>query len=198
MFGARCKASVYFVDYSALNHHSADGWDQQFIEPLMNAKNVLRVGLRARDPLPRWYKHRIVLLGDAAHPPVPFIGQGAMMAIEDAGVMSVLLKRLCMTPKGFSFEHFPTAMKLYEQLRIPRTTKLYRSSHALGRMQQLRANSNRDLRSMWETLKEEWYIWSQVKMFGTLPVMQVGSSFDCQAEAEAAASRVGLHAYSKL
>ena len=38
---------------------------------------------------------RVVLLGDAAHPPVPYIGQGAMMAIEDVGVLTHLLRHYC-------------------------------------------------------------------------------------------------------
>ena len=120
------------------------------------------------------------------------------MAIEDAAVISLLMQRLCMKDGQFSFAQYPTVLKLYEQLRIPRTTKIYRSSHALGNMQQLRANSNRDLKSMWDTLKEEWYIWSQVKMFGTLPVMQVGASFDCETEAEAAINAISRHVRSRM
>lgn len=63
-----------------------DGWDQRFTDPLLAADSVLRVGLRARQPIPVWHANgkvsgqpRIVLLGDAAHPPVPYIGQGAMV-----------------------------------------------------------------------------------------------------------------------
>jgi salicylate hydroxylase len=62
----------------------ADGWHEVFTEPLLHADSVLRVGLRARKPIPVWHapqtsEPRIFLLGDAAHPPVPYIGQGAMV-----------------------------------------------------------------------------------------------------------------------
>ncbi|MEU9338869.1 FAD-dependent monooxygenase [Streptomyces sp. NPDC048290] len=39
-----------------------------------------------RDPLPRWSVGCVTLLGDAAHPTMPFMAQGAGMAIEDAAV----------------------------------------------------------------------------------------------------------------
>ena len=61
---------------------SNDGWNKSYLEPLLKAKSVLRVGIKARKPFPKWHKGRIVLLGDASHPPVPYIGQGAMVLIE--------------------------------------------------------------------------------------------------------------------
>jgi 2-polyprenyl-6-methoxyphenol hydroxylase-like FAD-dependent oxidoreductase len=61
-----------------------DGWHKMFTDPIGAADSVLRVGLRARNPIPVWHapsnsSPRIFLLGDAAHPPVPYIGQGAMV-----------------------------------------------------------------------------------------------------------------------
>ncbi len=69
-------------------------------------------GLFARDPLPTWIDGRIALLGDAAHPMLPFMGQGAAMAIED-GVML-----------GRAFAASDTvadAFARYERARKPRT-----------------------------------------------------------------------------
>ena len=76
-----------------------DGWDEQFLEPLESdtLTGVLRVGLRSREALDCWHVGggggnddtresttslgRAVLLGDAAHPPVPYIGQGAQVSL---------------------------------------------------------------------------------------------------------------------
>ena len=47
--------------------------------------------LMGRQPLPRWGQLRVTLLGDACHPTLPFLAQGAMMAVEDAAVLAPLL-----------------------------------------------------------------------------------------------------------
>ncbi|MDP0880980.1 FAD-dependent monooxygenase, partial [Klebsiella variicola] len=49
---------------------------------------VLKTALYERDPLPAWSQDRITLLGDACHPMMPFMAQGAGMAIEDAVVLA--------------------------------------------------------------------------------------------------------------
>jgi salicylate hydroxylase len=60
-----------------------EGWSSIFTDCLESATSVLRTGLRARSPIPVWHapekSPRVFLLGDAAHPPVPYIGQGAMV-----------------------------------------------------------------------------------------------------------------------
>lgn len=74
-----------------------------------------------RSPLPYWTEGRITLLGDACHPTLPFLAQGACMAIEDAAVLSACLSRYS------SYEH---ALARYEQLRKPRTTSIQRASRS--------------------------------------------------------------------
>jgi salicylate hydroxylase len=72
-----------------------------------------RSALYDRPPLTRWTAGRISLLGDAAHPMLPFLAQGAAMAIEDAWVAADLLAR-----------HEPdVALKAYERARLDRTAK---------------------------------------------------------------------------
>ncbi|MDO6575198.1 FAD-dependent monooxygenase, partial [Staphylococcus pasteuri_A] len=58
---------------------------------LMACRDVTRSALHVRAPMPRWSEGRVVLLGDAAHPMVPFMAQGACMASEDAVVLGCAL-----------------------------------------------------------------------------------------------------------
>jgi 2-polyprenyl-6-methoxyphenol hydroxylase-like FAD-dependent oxidoreductase len=81
-----------------------------------------------RPPVTRWSSRRVVLLGDAAHPTTPNIGQGACMAIEDA----VLLARLL--GGGGDPAH---AFEEFERRRMPRTARITRFSWRLGRIAQL-------------------------------------------------------------
>jgi len=85
--------------------------------------SVTRSALHVREPMPTWSQGHITLLGDAAHPMVPFMAQGACMAIEDA----VLLTR---TLDGAGGPDVPEALRRYEAARIPRTAEVQRSSLA--------------------------------------------------------------------
>ena len=61
------------------------------------------MGIFSKPPLDTWVgaEGRVMLLGDAAHPPVPYIGQGAMMAMEDVGVLVRCLKHYCCKSGSF-------------------------------------------------------------------------------------------------
>lgn len=179
-----------------------DGWDEQFLKPLESPTltGVLRVGLRSREGLDSWHVGgdgssngeesdsrckenvgRAVLLGDAAHPPVPYIGQGAMMAMEDAGTLSMLLGHYCPIAKHnhdggamatADFTQFTKAMAAYEQLRVSRTKAILGSSVQLGKTQQKRAESM--LYNAWREMSIKAQVWA----YGTLPVMRPGAAFD--------------------
>jgi salicylate hydroxylase len=69
-----------------------------------------------RDPIPHWTKGRVTLLGDAAHPMLPYLGQGAAQALEDAAILSASLDA--------NRTDIPRALALYEQIRIPRTSEI--------------------------------------------------------------------------
>jgi salicylate hydroxylase len=69
--------------------------------------------LMGRDPMPGWTTGRVTLLGDACHPTLPMLAQGAVMALEDA----VILGR-CLDQYG----DIATAFARYEQARIGVTT----------------------------------------------------------------------------
>lgn len=83
---------------------------------------VTRSALHVREPMPRWSKGHVALLGDAAHPMVPFMAQGACMAIEDAVVLS---RALAGTGAGI-----PAALRIYEDARRDRTAAVQRGSLA--------------------------------------------------------------------
>ena len=90
---------------------------------------ILRTDIYDREPLgERWGRGRVTLLGDAAHPMTPDLGQGAAQATEDA----VLLAR-CLEESG------PTAdaLRRYERLRSSRAAIAVRRSRRLGRIGQL-------------------------------------------------------------
>lgn len=94
------------------------------------ADNCYKWGLFVRDPLKTWTVGRATLLGDAAHPTLPFAAQGSAMAIEDAIVLG---RALAENENGES------ALKVYEDTRLSRTawlveharqaTKLYQRVH---------------------------------------------------------------------
>ncbi len=84
---------------------------------------ILRTNLYDREPLSRWTEGRVTLLGDAAHPMTPNLGQGGGQAIEDAVVLAVCLKGAQSVEAG---------LQTYEQRRIPRTSSILLESRRLG------------------------------------------------------------------
>ncbi len=65
-----------------------DGWNATIRTIIGATPNVLRQALYDREPLPDWQVGRIVLIGDAAHPMMPFYAQGGAQSIEDAYVLA--------------------------------------------------------------------------------------------------------------
>lgn len=98
-----------------------DGWDSRLVELIEAAEQVGRWALLDRAPLSRWSDGPVTLLGDAAHPMFPFFAQGAAQAIEDAAVLSRCLADDLGDPSR--------ALRRYEKLRLPRSTRLQEVSH---------------------------------------------------------------------
>ena len=84
---------------------------------------VTKSALHVREPMERWSAGRATLLGDAAHPMVPFMAQGACMAIEDAVVLARALH-------GADLDTVPAALRRYENARMERTASIQRNSLA--------------------------------------------------------------------
>jgi salicylate hydroxylase len=72
----------------------------------------------------KWTHGRVTLLGDACHPTLPFLAQGAVMAIEEAMVLARCLESHAQHPIN--------GLELYEALRMERTGKIVNGSAANG------------------------------------------------------------------
>ncbi|MET9084865.1 3-hydroxybenzoate 6-monooxygenase [Streptomyces sp. NPDC004237] len=81
--------------------------------------------LRDRDPVEHWSKGRITLLGDAAHPTLQYLAQGAGMAVEDAWTLAAQLD---------SAPDVPSALREYERLRSVRTARVTLLSRLYGEL----------------------------------------------------------------
>jgi salicylate hydroxylase len=105
------------------------GWDERLTALIRAAGTPGRWALLDRAPLTQWTRGRLTLLGDAAHPMFPFFGQGAAQAIEDAATLARVLSASPADPAA--------ALRRYEELRRPRTTRLQVVSHARARINHL-------------------------------------------------------------
>lgn len=105
------------------------GWADPLVAIIEQARECYRWALFDRDPLPLWSRGRVTLLGDACHPMLPFLAQGAVMAIEDAWVLSRALK---------STASVPAALAAYEAARKARTARTQRASRRQMRLYHMR------------------------------------------------------------
>jgi len=97
------------------------GWSKPIASIVAQASECYRWALFDREPLATWHDGRVTLLGDACHPMLPFLGQGAVMAIEDAWVLSRKLK---------ASSDIPHALGAYERARKPRTSRVQKGARA--------------------------------------------------------------------
>jgi salicylate hydroxylase len=90
-----------------------DGWHSTIRTIIAATPKVLRQALYDREPLPDWQVGRIVLLGDAAHPMLPFYAQGGAQSIEDAYVLAGCIAEGQDRPLA--------ALARFVKMRLPRT-----------------------------------------------------------------------------
>jgi salicylate hydroxylase len=97
------------------------GWHSD-VHTLIEALDTpYKWALMVRGPMDRWTQGRITLMGDACHPTLPFLGQGAVMAIEDAYVLAACVAKYFDVPE--------TALTRYEDIRRERTAAVVRKAH---------------------------------------------------------------------
>lgn len=96
------------------------GWHDEIQTIIGAIESPSKWGLFLRDTLPAWSEGRATLLGDACHPMLPYLGQGANMAIEDAFVLATCLE-------AYS-EDLPEGLKKYAAARTARTARVVQLS----------------------------------------------------------------------
>ncbi|WBB50419.1 FAD-dependent monooxygenase [Verrucosispora sp. WMMA2044] len=99
------------------------GWHGDVTRLFDAADAVSRWALHDRESLRQLVRGRVVLIGDAAHPMLPFQAQGANQAIEDAAVLARCLEMVRR-------DGLPAALRRYEQVRLPRTNRIQQESRA--------------------------------------------------------------------
>jgi len=94
-----------------------EGWDPRIGEVLKQVDKTFRWALYDREPLPTWTKGRLTLLGDAAHPMLPHLGQGANQSIEDGMALATILAQVDRA-------RVPATLLAYERLRRERVAEV--------------------------------------------------------------------------
>ena len=100
-----------------------EGWheDIQAVIDSVDKDSCFRWSLYYRPPIATWSTRRATLIGDAVHATLPYLAQGAAMAIEDAAVLTRALQ---------STDSVADALQLYERNRIDRTSRIVTGSNA--------------------------------------------------------------------
>jgi len=115
------------------------GWHESLLRLFSASKRHFKWALYDRDPLKQWTKGRVTILGDAAHPMLPYLGQGACQAMEDGCVLAAAL-----TERS---DDVCSALQLYEQVRLPRATRVVLYARERG--------EDNHLVSRWAALKRD-------------------------------------------
>jgi len=112
-----------------LDRFAPGHWHASARDLLAAAEHWQKWALFDCEPLAAWGKGPVTLLGDAAHPMLPYLAQGAAMAIEDAVVLAACLGRTADAS---------AALRQYETIRLPRTTRVQGDARHNGTVYHMR------------------------------------------------------------
>lgn len=104
-------------------------WSDRLLRLFAAGETWYKWALYDRDPIPQWTRGRVTLLGDAAHPMLPYLGQGACQALEDGAVLALALDA--------SRDDVPAGLQLYERVRRPRASRVVLTARARGQVNHL-------------------------------------------------------------
>ena len=121
------------------------GWNEDVQTIISQLDAPYKWALLGREPMQRWSVGRITLLGDACHPTLPFLAQGAGMAMEDGLILARCLEQ---------FADVETALKRYEAARVERTSRVVRGSAENGK--RFHNNTLRDAAAAQAYVDAEW------------------------------------------
>jgi salicylate hydroxylase len=121
------------------------GWNDYLHRLFRTSDKYYKWALYDRDPIEAWGRGTVTMLGDAVHPMLPYLGQGACTAVEDGCVLAELL---APGPSDLA-----AALRAYEGLRIPRTTKIQAGSRARAKFNHLPSRFDRFKRDVSMAIK---------------------------------------------
>jgi salicylate hydroxylase len=105
------------------------GWHESLLRLFAAADTWYKWALYDRDPIPLWTRGRATVLGDAAHPMLPYLGQGACQAIEDGAVLATALRAEASDPL--------MGLARYERTRWPRASRVVLAARERGQSNHL-------------------------------------------------------------
>ena len=140
------KGRTSFVGVVKTSETTADSWkikgsreafledfkfyNEEILSVASSVEDIYKWGVYIRPSLNSMCLNNVTLLGDAAHPMVPFLGQGGCMAIEDAYTFASLAEKLDCD--------FKKVQALYERIRLPRNNMIQSASMTQGRLNHIK------------------------------------------------------------
>lgn len=117
------------------------GWNDALLRLFNQSERYYKWALYDRDPLPQWSKGHVTLSGDAVHPMLPYLGQGAAMAVEDGCILARVID-------ADTSGDISAMLRLYEALRRPRGSQCQLASRERAKEYHLPSTGARIWRDM--------------------------------------------------